>query len=271
VARFRRAPLQHVELNRSIDVVVLNCWLIACGSLDLVRSSTLRVSASFCERNVLNLIHRTTLTRFTGTRPCALKPGPAHATLLSRHFATIPSFRKSIMSTRMMITFRKSLLWIALITLLSTLLDVPVSSAAVLIVPGRVDSMKLLRADVGWATIDSVSFPGGRTGRLFWTSDAGANWKDITPPAQPGARIESVFFLDPPVSLYPTNLLQIRFGIARESGQFSYLAPPETAGFEPRRENFGILSLSRILLGPREMWAELLDCPPGRQAKQSES
>jgi len=96
-----------------------------------------------------------------------------------------------------MITFRKSLLWIALITLLSTLLDVPVSSAAVLIVLGRVHSMKLLTADVGWATIDSVSFPGGRTGRLFRTTDAGANWKDITPPAQPAARIESVFFLDP--------------------------------------------------------------------------
>ena len=33
--------------------------------------------------------------------------------------------------------------------------------------------------------------------------------------------------------------------------QFSYLAPSETAEIEPRRENFGILSLSRILLGPR--------------------
>jgi len=29
----------------------------------------------------LHLIHRTTLTRFTRARPCALKPGPAHATL----------------------------------------------------------------------------------------------------------------------------------------------------------------------------------------------
>ena len=57
--------------------------------------------------------------------------------------------------------------------------------------------MKLLTADVGWATIDSVSLPGGQTGRLFWTSDAGANWRDITPPAQSAARIESVFFLDP--------------------------------------------------------------------------
>ena len=63
----------------------------------------------------------------------------------------------------------------------------------------------------------------------------------------PGVRIPP----SPPVSLYPINLLRIRFGIARESRQFSYLAPPETAGFEPRRENFGILSLSRILLGPR--------------------
>jgi len=96
-----------------------------------------------------------------------------------------------------MIPFRKSLLWIALITLLSTLSGVPVSTAAVLIVLGRVQSMKLLTVDVGWATIDSVSLPGGQTGRLFWTSDAGANWKDITPPAQPAARIESVFFLDP--------------------------------------------------------------------------
>jgi hypothetical protein len=83
----------------------------------------------------------------------------------------------------------------------------------------------------------------------------------------PEVRIRSA----PPLSLYPTNLLRICLGIARESRQFWYLAPPETAGFEPHRENFGNLSLSRILLGPREMWAELLDCPPGPYAKPSES
>jgi photosystem II stability/assembly factor-like uncharacterized protein len=97
----------------------------------------------------------------------------------------------------MMIPFRKSLLWIALVTLLSTLSGVPFSSAAVLIVLGRVHSVKLLTADVGWVTVDSLSLPGGQSGRLFWTLDAGANWKDITPPVQPAARIESVFFLDP--------------------------------------------------------------------------
>ena len=90
----------------------------------------------------------------------------------------------------------------------------------------------------------------GFDGKLVYRKRANSgrlsgSWEGL---AAPRVRIP----LSPPVSLYPTNLLRIRFGIARESRQFSYLAPPETAGFEPRRKNFGILSLSRILLGPRK-------------------
>ena len=38
---------------------------------------------------------------------------------------------------------------------------------------GVVTGIKLLAPGVGWAE---------RAGRLYWTIDDGANWKDITPP-----------------------------------------------------------------------------------------
>ena len=50
---------------------------------------------------------------------------------------------------------------------------------------GVVGRMKLLAPGVGWAE---------RGGRLYWTADNGANWKDITPPG--GGVMESIFFLD---------------------------------------------------------------------------
>ena len=37
---------------------------------------------------------------------------------------------------------------------------------------GRLESMKLLTPNVGWAATKS---------HLFWTADGGAQWKDITP------------------------------------------------------------------------------------------
>jgi hypothetical protein len=37
---------------------------------------------------------------------------------------------------------------------------------------GRIESMKLLTPDVGWAATNK---------KLFWTTDGGAQWKDITP------------------------------------------------------------------------------------------
>lgn len=56
--------------------------------------------------------------------------------------------------------------------------------------PNLSAQMKLLSQDTGW-------FVSG--GRLLWTSDNGANWKDITPsgPTIPkGAKLGSAFFLD---------------------------------------------------------------------------
>ena len=54
---------------------------------------------------------------------------------------------------------------------------------------GVVGRMKLLAPNVGWAD---------RGGRLYWTTDNGANWTDITPPATPGydGNIADIFFLD---------------------------------------------------------------------------
>ena len=52
----------------------------------------------------------------------------------------------------------------------------------------RIESMKLLTDNVGWAATDN---------RVFWTTDNGANWKDITPKFKHQVQmVSSVFFLD---------------------------------------------------------------------------
>lgn len=53
---------------------------------------------------------------------------------------------------------------------------------------GGIESMKLLTPDVGWAATRS---------HLFWTTDNGAHWKDITPKLKHKRQtVSSVFFLD---------------------------------------------------------------------------
>ncbi len=52
---------------------------------------------------------------------------------------------------------------------------------------GSIASMRLLTADIGWAATKD---------RLFWTTNAGNEWKDITPPTARRGGIASVFFLD---------------------------------------------------------------------------
>jgi photosystem II stability/assembly factor-like uncharacterized protein len=64
----------------------------------------------------------------------------------------------------------------------------PASNPPVGYTSGRLESVKLLAPGVGWAATRS---------HLFWTTDDGQNWKDVTPkPATPGAVISAVFFLD---------------------------------------------------------------------------
>lgn len=54
---------------------------------------------------------------------------------------------------------------------------------------GVIESMRLLTPDVGWAATNS---------HLFWTTDDGLHWTDITPKAAKAeATISAVFFLDP--------------------------------------------------------------------------
>ena len=53
---------------------------------------------------------------------------------------------------------------------------------------GVVGRMKLLAPGVGWAE---------RGGRLYWTTDNGANWKDITPRLDADEILSSIFFLNP--------------------------------------------------------------------------
>src|SRR5580698_7957351 len=53
---------------------------------------------------------------------------------------------------------------------------------------GQIKSMKLLTPDIGWASTSQ---------KLFWTADAGAHWKDITPKLHHKWQIvSSVFFID---------------------------------------------------------------------------
>jgi photosystem II stability/assembly factor-like uncharacterized protein len=51
----------------------------------------------------------------------------------------------------------------------------------------RVAAIKMLAPGVGWAIKGSG---------LFWTSNNGAQWTDITPPIPPLGQLASVFFLD---------------------------------------------------------------------------
>ncbi len=53
---------------------------------------------------------------------------------------------------------------------------------------GQIESMKLLAPNVGWAATKQ---------KLFWTTDGGAQWKDITPKLNHKRQaVSSVFFLD---------------------------------------------------------------------------
>ncbi len=56
--------------------------------------------------------------------------------------------------------------------------------------------MGLVGPGVGWALQYRGAGPGSDD-RLFWTSDDGANWKDITPQDPASHEIAGVFFLDP--------------------------------------------------------------------------
>ena len=57
--------------------------------------------------------------------------------------------------------------------------------------------MSLVAPRVGWAVLDQGTGLGtSREDHLFWTSDDGGVWKDITPPDSDSSEIASVFFLD---------------------------------------------------------------------------
>lgn len=55
--------------------------------------------------------------------------------------------------------------------------------------------MGLVAPGVGWAVLAQGTVH-NRSDRVFWTSDDGANWKDITPQDPASHEIAGVFFLD---------------------------------------------------------------------------
>jgi photosystem II stability/assembly factor-like uncharacterized protein len=71
------------------------------------------------------------------------------------------------------------------VSLLLTLCVCPATQAQQ---AGPIKSMKLLTTDTGWAATDH---------KLFWTTDGGAHWKDITPKLNHERQsLSSVFFID---------------------------------------------------------------------------
>src|SRR5262249_10554787 len=70
----------------------------------------------------------------------------------------------------------------SLLLLLASTLALPQLSG------GRLETMRLLTAETGWASTAH---------QLFWTADRGHTWKDITPKAANEDTIASVFFLNP--------------------------------------------------------------------------
>jgi hypothetical protein len=74
----------------------------------------------------------------------------------------------------------------------------------------------------------------------------------------------------PPPSLYLRAFAAGFVLNPRQPRQFPYLAAPEKAEFEPHPGNFGLLSLWRILLGPRENQAITSDWKAGRLADKNE-
>ena len=73
-------------------------------------------------------------------------------------------------------------------SVLSLLLTICFGIAARAQQEGRIESMKLLTPNVGWAATKQ---------KLFWTTDGGARWSDITPKLDhKEQRVSSVFFLD---------------------------------------------------------------------------
>jgi photosystem II stability/assembly factor-like uncharacterized protein len=61
---------------------------------------------------------------------------------------------------------------------------------------GAVSKMKLLSAKEGWAVTSGPAVRALMVQHLWWTTNGGMRWRDITPPIPPGAVISSVFVLD---------------------------------------------------------------------------
>jgi photosystem II stability/assembly factor-like uncharacterized protein len=103
---------------------------------------------------------------------------------------------------------------------LSLLLTLCLGTAALAQQGGRIESMKLLTPNVGWAATKD---------KLFWTTDGGAQWKDITPKVDhKGQAVSSVFFLDS-----STGLMLLSCGDGRDlatDGSCFELASTSNAG-----------------------------------------
>jgi hypothetical protein len=120
---------------------------------------------------------------------------------------------------------------------------------------GRIESMKLLTSNTGWAATNK---------KLFWTTDGGSQWKDITPKTGPDRTIAFTFFTGPSqgwVLLTHAGKEDRRTGIAEslfelaataDAGETWSVKQLEVPDPEPSRglsEQDGSTSLTRCTVG----------------------
>jgi photosystem II stability/assembly factor-like uncharacterized protein len=85
-----------------------------------------------------------------------------------------------------------------------------------------ITSMKLLNATVGWAATDET---------LYWTADAGAHWKDITPRSITAAHLSSPFFLGPSLGwVLMSHRLESRPNVDQAETKFDLATTSDAGG-----------------------------------------
>jgi photosystem II stability/assembly factor-like uncharacterized protein len=130
---------------------------------------------------------------------------------------------------------------------------------------GRIESIKLLTADTGWAATNK---------KLFWTTDGGAQWKDITPKLNHKEQhVSSVFFLDASTGWVLLNCgdgrdrmvddVCFEFALTKTAGENWSVVHPKIVdpGIDPSNVNDGVGTYSGTTFldfaDPQHGWAVL--------------
>lgn len=100
----------------------------------------------------------------------------------------------------------------------------------------QVEQMKLLTPNLGWAATDE---------NIFWTSDGGQHWTDITPKTNRPEEIRAVFFLNQSsgwlLMVRPDDSSEVNFDLAStvDAGVTWSIAPVKIPNLDNRRTTLG--------------------------------